>query len=61
MPKSKAFLMVATNAFNYEVLDEIAFRLVADMVRACDCYSLRYSDLDEAVTALDKLSRPTDG
>ena len=56
MPKSQAFLMVATNAFNYEVLDYTAFRLVSDMVKACDCYSLRYSDLREAVTALEKLS-----
>ena len=59
MAKSQAFLMVATNAFNYEVLDETAFRLVADMVRTCDCYSLIYSDLDEAIAALDELSRPT--
>ncbi|MEF8699367.1 MAG: HprK-related kinase A [Candidatus Accumulibacter sp. UW26] len=57
MPKSQAFLKVATNAFNYEVLDETAFRLVADMVDHCDCYSLSYSDLDEAVAALDELSR----
>lgn len=60
MAKSHAFLMVATNAFNYEVLDETAFRLVTDMVDACDCYSLVYSDLDEAVAALDELSRTTD-
>jgi HprK-related kinase A len=56
IPKSEAFLMVATNAFNYEVLDTSAFRLVTDMVRACDCYSFRYSNLDEAVTALDTLT-----
>ena len=36
LPKSQAFLMVATNAFNYEVLDETAFRLVTEMVRSCD-------------------------
>ncbi len=60
MAKSQAFLMVATNAFNYEVLDEAAFRLVADLVGSCDCYSLSYSDLDEAVAALDELSRATD-
>ncbi|ACV36161.1 HprK-related kinase A [Accumulibacter sp.] len=60
MAKSQAFLMVATNAFNYEVLDETAFRLVADLVGSCDCYSLSYSDLDEAVAALDELSRATD-
>ena len=60
LPKSQAFLMVATNAFNYEVLDETAFRLVSEMVRSCDSYSLIYSDLDEAVNALDELSRTGD-
>ena len=60
MAKSQAFLMVATNAFNYEVLDGTAFRLVADLVGSCDCYSLSYSDLDEAVAALDELSLATD-
>lgn len=54
--KSRAFLMVATNAFNYEVLDEGAFRLVGAMIAGCDCYSLSYSDLDEAVAALGELS-----
>jgi len=61
MAKSQAFLMVATNAFNYEVLDETAFRLVSEMVRACDSYSLIYSNLDDAVNALDELSRVGDG
>ena len=56
IPKSQAFLMVATNAFNYEVLDQTAFRLVAEMVENCDCYSLRYSNLDEAIAALDELT-----
>lgn len=56
MAKDQAFLMVATNAFNYETLDEIAFRLVTEMVRSCDCFSLSYSDLDEAVAALGELS-----
>ena len=53
--------MVATNAFNYEVLDATAYRLVTDMVNSCDCYSLVYSNLDEAVSAFDELSRTTDG
>jgi hypothetical protein len=56
IPKSQAFLMVATNAFNYEVLDETAFRLVTEMVKVCDCYSLLYSDLNQAITAIDALS-----
>ena len=46
--------MVATDAFNYEVLDETAFRLVTEMVRSCDSYSLVYSNLDEAVKVLSE-------
>jgi hypothetical protein len=52
--------MVATNSFNYEVLDATAFSLVAGMVDACDCYSLCYSDLDEAIGALGDLSAARD-
>jgi hypothetical protein len=55
IPKSQAFLMVATNSFNYEVLDETAFRLVSEMVQNCDCFTLAYSDLNEAMGALDEL------
>lgn len=56
MPKSHAFLMIATNAFNYEVLDETAYRLVCEMVRTCDCYTLCYSDLNEAIAALEEMT-----
>jgi HprK-related kinase A len=59
MLKSEAFLMVATNAFNYEVLGQTSFELVGQMVNDCDCYSLIYSDLDEALKALDELTRIT--
>jgi HprK-related kinase A len=61
IPKSQAFLMVATNSFNYEVLDETAFRLVTEMVNACDCHSLIYSELNEAMSAIDALTQSTDG
>lgn len=60
LPKSQAFLMVATNAFNYEVLDDTAYRLVNQMVSTCDSYSLVYSNLDEAVNAFDQLSGVAD-
>lgn len=56
IPKSQAFLMVATNAFNYEVLDETAFRLVSAIVQACDCHALVYSELEETVSALGELA-----
>jgi HprK-related kinase A len=55
MSKSQAFLMLATNAFNYEVLGETAFRSVEHFVRHCPCYSLVYSELNEAVGALSEL------
>lgn len=61
VPKSQAFLMVATNSFNYEFLDETAFRLVTSMVRSCDCHTLVYSELGEAVSALDDLARSGHG
>ncbi len=59
--KSQAFLMVATNAFNYEVLDQTAFRIVTDMVEACDCHALVYSDLTEAIAAIDTLTDTNHG
>ena len=55
MPLSRSFLMLATNSFNYEVLGESAFRTVEYLVRHCRCYSLVYSDLNEAVSLLDTL------
>lgn len=56
LSKGQAFVMTATNAFNYEVLGETSFRLVTEMVRSSDCYTLRYSDLDQAIDAIDRLT-----
>ncbi|EGV27811.1 hypothetical protein ThidrDRAFT_4385 [Thiorhodococcus drewsii AZ1] len=56
MVKPEAFLMVATNAFNYEVVGQQAFELVGRMVNGSDCYRLVYSDLAEAIAALDALA-----
>lgn len=56
LPKTEAFFMVATNAFNYEVLDQVSFNLVSAMVDQSDSYTLCYSKLDEAIAALNELS-----
>jgi len=61
MLKSQAFLALATNAFNYEVLGETAFRTVDQMVSSCDCYRLVYSNLSEAVAALSELAAKLGG
>ena len=50
-----AFMQLASNAFNYELRGEDAFRTIAHITRECGLYSLRYSDLDSAVDALAEL------
>lgn len=57
MSPAHAFLMVATNAFNYEVVGAAGFRAVQQLIQSCDCYSLTYSHLDEAVSALNQLAQ----
>jgi len=58
LPQSEAFLLLATNAFNYEVLGKTAFNAVTNLVRGCECRKLVYSDFDEALAVLNAL---TDG
>jgi HprK-related kinase A len=55
MPKSEAFFMLATNAFNYEVLGEAAFNAVRRLIETTACYALTYSDLESVVRRLDDL------
>ena len=57
MPPGEAFVMLATNAFNYEVLGEIGFTLATRLARDCPAYTLRYSALADAIAALDELTR----
>ena len=55
--KSRAFGRLAVNSFNYEMLGPPGFDTVVRLVRACDCYQLEYSDLDEAIRGLKDLVR----
>lgn len=61
MKPATSFLMVATNAFNYEVIGEAGYLAVRDLIEYCDCYRLTYSDLSQAIAALNKLSEVTHG
>jgi hypothetical protein len=56
MPRAKAFMQVADNAFNYSLLGATGFDVLADVVERSDCYEFCYSDLDEAVGAFDELA-----
>ena len=61
VPKDEAFLLLATNAFNYELLGESAFETVRNLVGTTRCFRLVYSELDEAIAALDALARDDRG
>jgi hypothetical protein len=52
---ARAFVKLSGNSFNYELLGPDAFRAVARLVRACDAFRLTYSDLDQAIGAVDGL------
>jgi HprK-related kinase A len=56
MPKADAFLTLATNAFNYDMLGETAFLAVRHLVTTAKCYRLVYSDLAQAVPFLSELA-----
>ena len=55
LERSSAFLRLAQNAFNYEVVGEPAFRAVGSIVRSCGCHVLRFGDLDRAHGVLESL------
>jgi HprK-related kinase A len=60
IPKAEAFMLLATNAFNYEVLGESGFLSVARLIEQAPCYQLEYSDLMNAVPALSDFIRRHD-
>jgi HprK-related kinase A len=48
---AEAFLRIADNAFNYQLLGETGFETLARVVDSCACYEFEYGDLDDAVRA----------
>ena len=52
----QAFLKLANNSFNYQLLGLQGFQAVTRLVRHCDRYILSYSDLDEAIDTLNRLA-----
>lgn len=52
---AEAFMSIATNAFNYEVLGETAFDSVRRITTQARCFRLVYSDLAQAIEAIDAL------
>jgi len=53
LPENRLFPALAFNAFNYGVLGATSFQAVVGLVRRCPGWQLVYSDLDEALAAID--------
>ena len=56
LPKATAFLKLAGNAFNYEVVGERGFGAVEAIVRRCDSHILQYGNLADAHASLDEIA-----
>lgn len=54
--KANSLLELGRNSFNYHVLGQAGFELLADVISASDCYDFRYSQLEDAVTLFDELA-----
>lgn len=57
--KAPAFMELASNAFNYDVLGAAGFDRLADLVDEVECFDFVYSDLDEAIQTFDALAADT--
>jgi HprK-related kinase A len=57
LSQGEAFITLATNAFNYEVLGATSFTLVGHLAQQCACYTLQYSDLAAAITHINAMTQ----
>jgi HprK-related kinase A len=58
IPRARAFLRVAENAFNYSHMGARGFQTLAAAIEGCASYDFRYSSLDEAIALFAALERP---
>jgi HprK-related kinase A len=54
--KPGAFLELARNGISYSIHGRRGFNATADLVENCDAFSIRYTDLDDAIAAFDALA-----
>jgi len=54
--KAQAFIKLANNSFNYQLLGLRGFREASRLVDNCDSYILSYSNLDEAIVSMNRLA-----
>lgn len=58
LPKARAFMRAADNAFNYSLLGEHGFARLAALIDASSCHEFSYSKLDEAIDTFNRLQPP---
>lgn len=56
VPRTRAFMRVADNAFNYAQLGAAGFDALSGVMAQSDSFDLHYSALDEAIAAFDRLA-----
>ena len=56
--QARAFMQLAENSFNYNVLGAAGFDAMASLVEHTSSYQFTYSVLDEAIAVFDALPRP---
>jgi HprK-related kinase A len=59
MSRAQAFMRVAGNSFNYDLLAAESFRVLADVIEGVDAYDFRYSALDDAIQTFATLPLPS--
>jgi len=57
IPRARAFMRVAENAFNYSQLGARGFHTLGGAMDGCASFDFRYSDLDEAIALFATLER----
>ncbi len=53
--KADAFIHAASHAFNYDLLGQLGFQLMASLLDGCDCRNFEYSRLPDALAFFEDL------
>lgn len=57
LPKARAFMQVADNCFNYQVLGARGFTALGQLIDASDAHLFRYSSLPDAMGLFERLAQ----
>lgn len=54
-PKTESFMFAGLHSFNYSLLRKTGFQTMCTLMDAVTCFDLTYSDLDQALAAIERL------